>query len=221
MDLIELMQQNNHGDVFDSTAKSIKTVKRGWKFLKNDDCPLTSIDFSVGQFAYVAQRITGSKGRPKQRGYWLNRAKAQTKALNLLHSSAGRDELVLTLLDPWEFNLSSLIGVTGMPLEPCVDYALVAASNVVIMDFVRGVSFGTTCEIMCANTRGVPVLGVYQPDQQLSLFTNRHVTKWAEADYLADHVDYEAITVQTRNPKLKLPKRLNATWTDKLLAAKG
>ncbi len=55
-----------------------------------------------------------------------------------------------------------------------LDYAIVALSNLLIIDFTRGLSIGATCEMVEAHRLHIPVLGVANPRQTLSPWAHHH-----------------------------------------------
>lgn len=206
MNIIDLMEANSRGrqykdtsHIFDSTPQSILTIKKNFKKIKKSGEYLTNIDFSKGVFVYIAQRMTGCRTKPSAR-HWTNRL----KTLNEVHNKEFPDT-PLTLLDPWDFNMSKICGVQNGVLEPCIDYAIVHHANAVIIDFTRGISVGATAEIMCANDRGGSVIGVKKLDQQLSVFTQRHVNYWLSPKGLlheaTTYVDWPAALTHLKNAK--------------------
>lgn len=196
LNLIDVLEANctsRDNDLFATKMSSIKLIKKHFKRAQKEGVVLANYDFSSGTYVYVAQKITGYASSNGNRGYWLNRVLSSNKAANRIALSLDNPRDVITLLDPWQFNLSRVCGVEPGTLEPCVDYALIAASDAVIMDYARGVSFGTTCEILSANDSDIPVIGVTKDNLKLSVFTQRHTDAWITDKDIVELVQkYEA-----------------------------
>lgn len=68
------------------------------------------------------------------------------------------------------------------------DYAVVSVCHLLIIDFTRGLSIGATCEMVEAHRRGIPIIGVVRPRQEVSPWAHYHCAHIVTPKHINEYV---------------------------------